>query len=238
MTPAELTGQARSHLAAVDGGELLLHREAVGAFLALREGAARAGIELTLASAFRDFERQRAIWNAKYRGERPVLDAAGVAIDVHPLEPAARVAAILAWSALPGGSRHHWGTDIDVFDRAAVAPGYPLQLVGAEYAADGVFGRLSDWLDGNMRRYGFYRPYGSARGGVQPEPWHLSFAPVAEPARKSLTVELLAAALHGRDVLGEAAILASLPAIHARYLQAVDLPPRMRSRWARRAGAA
>jgi hypothetical protein len=89
-----------------------------------------------------------------------------------------------------------------------------------------------------MRRFGFYRPYATAQGGVQPEPWHLSFAPVAEPARQRLSVEVLTAALRGREVLGETAILAALPAIHARYLQAVDLPPRMRSRWARRPGAA
>ncbi len=36
---------------------------------------------------------------------------------------AERVAAILVWSALPGASRHHWGTDCDVIDAAALPPG-------------------------------------------------------------------------------------------------------------------
>ena len=40
-----------------------------------------------------------------------------------PLAPDALIETILLWSALPGGSRHHWGTDVDVFDAAAVAPG-------------------------------------------------------------------------------------------------------------------
>jgi hypothetical protein len=84
-----------------------------------------------------------------------------------------------------------------------------------------------------MSRYGFYRPYTRAGSGVQPEPWHLSYAPVARPALQSLTVELLAAALEGADVDGEAALLARLPSIHERYVLGVDTPPRMRSRWAR-----
>ena len=38
---------------------------------------------------------------------------------------AARIDAILCWSALPGGSRHHWGTDCDVIDAAALPAGLP-----------------------------------------------------------------------------------------------------------------
>jgi len=47
------------------------------------------------------------------------------------------VRAILHWSALPGASRHHWGTEIDVIDRAALADGRKAQLIPAEYGADG-----------------------------------------------------------------------------------------------------
>lgn len=233
MNPAELTGLSDAHVVALDDPRVRLHRSAVAAFAALRDAAARAGFDLAVASAFRDFARQRELWNAKWRGERPVLDAAGSPLDVAALAPAARVAAILNWTALPGGSRHHWGTDLDVWDRAAVPAGYRLQLVAAEYAAGGPFAGLTAWLDRRMRRYGFYRPYATGVGGVHPEPWHLSYAPVAEPARRALGVTALAAALTGRGVLGEEAILASLPSIHARYLAAVDRPPRMRSRWAR-----
>ena len=43
----------------------------------MREAAAGAGFDLMPVSSFRDFERQRAIWNAKFRGERPALDKAG-----------------------------------------------------------------------------------------------------------------------------------------------------------------
>ena len=43
--------------------------------------------------------------------------------------------------------------------------------------------------------YGFFLPYDRDRGGVQPEPWHLSFAPVAGPALGAMNVELLTEAL-------------------------------------------
>ncbi|MFN2168980.1 MAG: M15 family metallopeptidase, partial [Anaerolineae bacterium] len=128
-----------------------------------------AGFELAIASSFRSFERQRAIWNAKACGARPVHDDVGCAIDMARLDPAQQLRAILRFSALPGASRHHWGTDLDVYDAAAVAPGYQLRLSPEEVADEGVFGPLHRWLDGRMaagRSHGFYRPYGVDRGGV------------------------------------------------------------------------
>ena len=68
---------------------------------------------------------------------------------------------------------------------------------------------------------------------MRPEPWHLSYAPVARTALAGMTVELLAAAIAGAGVDGEAEILARLPAIRERYVLGIEAPPRMRSRWAR-----
>ena len=103
------------------------------------------------------------------------------------------VDAILCWSAIPGGSRHHWGSDLDVIDAAAMPQGYQVQLVPEEYAADGVFARLTSWLDANMHRYGYFRPYASDRGGAAVEPWHLSYAPVAALALEELSLPVLRA---------------------------------------------
>ena len=94
-------------------------------------------------------------------------------------QPRRSCGAILLWSALPGASRHHWGTEIDVIDRAALRPGQHAQLIPAEYCAEGVFGGLDRWLTEHAGAFGFFRPYDRDRGGVQPEPWHLSFAPVS-----------------------------------------------------------
>ena len=84
---------------------------------------AGAGFDLAPVSSFRDFERQRAIWNAKFRGERPALDRRGRAVNMNKLDDGARVETILCWSALPGASRHHWGSDVDVADGHAIARG-------------------------------------------------------------------------------------------------------------------
>jgi LAS superfamily LD-carboxypeptidase LdcB len=211
----------------------MLHRAAVRPFLAMREAAALAGFDLVPVSSFRDFGRQRAIWNAKFRGERPALDRAGKPVDMTTLGPGARVEAILLWSALPGASRHHWGSDVDVTDGTPTAAGYVPKLEVDEYRDGGPSAALSAWLGANMRRFGFYRPYTRRGRGVQPEPWHLSYAPVARPALAKMSVRLLAEAIRGADVEGEAEILARLPAIRERYLLDVDAPPRMRSRYAR-----
>jgi LAS superfamily LD-carboxypeptidase LdcB len=238
MNALELTGRTRTHVVETGSPGVLMHPAAAAAFLAMCEAAARAGIALEAVSAFRHFDRQRQLWNAKYRGERPVLDAAGRPVDVDQLGSARRVETILLWTALPGASRHHWGTDLDVIDRAAIGDGYAPRLVTDEYGPAGPFGRLTAWLDGNMRRFAFFRPYATGRGGVRPEPWHLSFAPVARKALAELEVDMLAEAIRGHDVLGEAAILARLGRIHGRYVRSIDAPPRMRSRWARRPGGA
>jgi LAS superfamily LD-carboxypeptidase LdcB len=229
----QLTGRERGHLVVLDEPRCTLHAAAVRPFLALRAAAARAGFDLVPVSSFRDFERQRAIWNAKFRGERAVLDARGRPVDVAGLGPGARVETILLWSALPGASRHHWGSDIDVADGRVIAAGYAPRLEVAEYRRGGPFAALSAWLGAHMRRFGFYRPYTRRGRGVQPEPWHLSYAPVAGPALARMSAALLAEAIAGAGVEGEAEILARLPAIRARYLLDVDAPPRMRSRFAR-----
>ncbi|MCH1553579.1 MAG: D-alanyl-D-alanine carboxypeptidase family protein, partial [Luminiphilus sp.] len=80
-------------------------------------------------------------------------------------------------------SRHHWGTDIDVFDRAALSAGELPALLPSEYQANGVFARLGEWLQDQMARddaEGFFRPYDVDTGGLAVEPWHLSLRHTAE----------------------------------------------------------
>jgi hypothetical protein len=97
-------------------------------------------------------------------------------------------------------------------------------LVPAEFASDGPFARLDAWLAANMATFGFFRPYTTDRGGVQPEPWHLSFAPIAQPALAALTLPVLTAALEASALRGRAAVLARLPEIYAQYVTAIDPP--------------
>jgi LAS superfamily LD-carboxypeptidase LdcB len=199
LKEGELTGQLRTHIAAVADPACHLHLQAVTPFLNLRNAAHAAGIDLVPVSSFRDFDRQLAIWNGKYSGERPML-------------------------ALPGASRHHWGTDLDLIDGNANAVGLKDKLTREAFAPQGPFGHLHRWLDEHAARFGFFRPYQGVRSGVQPEPWHFSFAPVAEKARRNLSASVLRAALAAAPLQGKDIVLARLDALHARYVEAIDLP--------------
>ena len=224
MNPLELTGRARTHVIELGQPSCVLHYEVIASFLAMRDAARADHIDLSIVSSFRDFDTQVAIWNRKWAGERPLYDRAGQLLDRAGMSDSDVVDAILCWSAIPGGSRHHWGTDIDVFDAAALTDGYRVQLIPAEYVSNGIFGKLSAWLDQNMQRFGFFRPYRTDRGSVSPEPWHLSYAPVSLPALESLSLSMLRQVLESSVLSGKAQVLARLPEIYTRFLLTIDGP--------------
>ncbi|MEM9314344.1 MAG: M15 family metallopeptidase [Pseudomonadota bacterium] len=175
-------------------GEHRLLPDVISAFVRLQAAATHAGFDLRIASAYRSFERQRLIWNGKLEGDRPVYDDDDRLVAMDALEPRERLERVLRFSAMPGASRHHWGTDIDIFDAAAMPTGYQLRLDVAEAADSGIFGPLHRWLDERIatgRSHGFYRPYDRDRGGVAPERWHLSYAPRAARAGAAFDPELL-----------------------------------------------
>lgn len=210
----------------VAGGSARLHREVAGPFNALVLAAAKEGFGLSAASGFRSFARQLALWNAKARGDRPVLDEQGGPVDLASLTPPQQAAAILRWSGLPGASRHHWGTDVDVFDTRAVPAGAGPRLLPEEYEAGGLFFPLRLWLDGNAERYGFFRPYLTDRGGVAPEPWHLSAAPLAQTCLASYDrVWLERLVSQTPDFALRETVLGMLPAVELRFIRACDPEP-------------
>jgi LAS superfamily LD-carboxypeptidase LdcB len=219
LTDAQLTGRDESHLSSE--GQVALMPACWRAFEELRSAAASAGFELCIASGFRSFERQLLIFNAKARGERPVLDDSGSAIAMSGLSPEQQLHAILRYSALPGASRHHWGSDIDIYDGAAMPEGYQLQLTPEEVADDGMFGGLHRWLDTQIASgtaAGFYRPFAADTGGVAPERWHLSYAPLAQEFERRLDPRCIAAALAGSELVHLELVLSRLPAIYQRYV--------------------
>lgn len=224
MNALELTGQVRTHVRAVSEPACTLHVHAVTPFLNLCRAARAAGFDLKPVSSFRDFDRQLSIWNAKFNGERPLYDDAGRALDATRLPESERVGAILRWSALPGASRHHWGSDVDLIDANAVPAGYQVQLTVEEFSAAGPFAPVSDWLHAHAARFGFFRPFRGVLSGVQAEPWHFSFAPVAESARRALNASVLRAALAAAPLMGKEYVMARLEELHARYVSAIDWP--------------
>ncbi|MBV7298470.1 M15 family metallopeptidase [Enterovibrio paralichthyis] len=219
LTPEVLTGQTRSHLTDVDG--CLMHRDVMGDFLNLKAAAKSAGFELAVASSFRDFERQQLIWNLKFEGQRAVLDDNGQALDISTFTDREKILAILRWSALPGGSRHHWGTDLDIYAKNLLPEGVSLQLEPWEYT-QGHQTPFADWLTDNLTAFGFYRPYQKDLGGVAVEPWHISHRETAQQYLTALTPALLSTVIASSAVAGREAVLAELDWIYSQYITNVS----------------
>jgi LAS superfamily LD-carboxypeptidase LdcB len=228
---AHLTGETVRHLCSSSQADRLgvqIHSEVVGPFLSLRAEAARAGFDLQILSGFRSFQDQLSIWNRKVRGERPVLDSRADPLNVAGLTDKELVFAILRWSALPGASRHHWGTDLDVFDAAAQPKGYEIELIPKEVDPGGMFGPLHHWLDERMasgEAFGFFRPYDLDREGVAPERWHLSFAAVADEYQSRLTLEVLESSVESSEMELKPVVLENLEEIFRRFVLNVGKPP-------------
>jgi LAS superfamily LD-carboxypeptidase LdcB len=230
LDPAPLTGKTESHLCSPADVDLLgvpIHADVVEPFLRLREEAAFSGFDLQILSGFRGFEKQLSIWNRKVVGELPVLDSHAVPLDVGALSERELAFAILRWSALPGGSRHHWGTDLDVFDAAARPAGYEIELIPEEVEPGGMFGPLHDWLDRKIAEsaaFGFFRPYDLDRHGVAPERWHLSYAPVAEVFQNKLSIDVLRQTIESCEIMLKSVILENLEEIFDRFVMNVGKP--------------
>jgi zinc D-Ala-D-Ala carboxypeptidase len=147
---------------------LLMHAEAYRAFVRMHNEAKQQGVELTIISAFRDFEHQKRIWENKWNG-RQLLSQNKKATDI--TDPVERSLEILRFSSMPGTSRHHWGTDIDI------------NSLNNAYFNTGKGKREYLWLQENASRFGFYQPYTSRSlrnfQGYEEEKWHWSYMPVA-----------------------------------------------------------
>lgn len=228
---AHLSGQTDSHICSAANADLLgasVHRDVVEPFLQLRSEARNEGFDPEIFSGFRDFDRQLGIWNRKATGKRAVLDSNAVALDIELLSEKELAFAILRWSALPGASRHHWGTDLDVIDAAAKPAGYEVELIPEEVNSGGMFGPLHDWLDERMAAdgaHGFFRPYERDQNGVAPERWHLSYAPVAVENEQSLTIEVVRNTVQHADIELKEVVLEHLDEIYERFVTNICRPP-------------
>lgn len=216
-TPEELTGRTRRHVVQNQDLRVAAVPEALSAFLALRNAAATGGFDLQAISTFRDFDTQVRIWNQKFLGRRPLFDKSGAELTFIELSPSERIRAILSWSALRGASRHHWGTEFDVFD-ANCAGRSEVQLLPSEVEPGGRFHALHRWLDENSERFGFFRPYDIDRGGVLREPWHLSYRPISEHCLRLLSVDVIRDVLAVAEIEGKDALLTCLPEIYDKYV--------------------
>lgn len=221
LTPEQLLGLDDSHLDNV--ANVQLERRTAKAFVALQQAAAKQGFNLQICSGWRPFERQLRIFNGKACGQRPLQNREGELLQANQLSHADLLDAILTWSALPGASRHHWGTDLDLFDANSIEQS-ELKLEPWEYQQGGPNYALSQWLIENMQQYGFFHPYQQDLGGVAPEPWHISYAPVAVAALSNFSAKLLEQTLINSEIELKSTILAQLPDLVERYCYRIHQP--------------
>lgn len=222
----QLTGRTDEHVVPYKGKHRL-HPETLQAFLNLQAQARNEGFHLELISSFRDYDRQSLIWNRKARGETALLDHHSHPLNYESLTADQIIESIMRWSALPGASRHHWGTDIDVFDSSVLMP-EQVKLVPAEFEPGGPFYELHRWLDERIisgDAQGFYRPYLSDLGGTSPESWHLSYAPVAQKYFRDYDLDLFVENIQAATGLElKEHLLRRAEELFERYFKAISLP--------------
>jgi LAS superfamily LD-carboxypeptidase LdcB len=147
---------------------IYLRREAYAAFERMHAAAAAAGVKLTIISATRTFGDQKGIWENKWNGQTLV---GGKNLSTAAPDPVERAKTILRYSSMPGSSRHHWGTDMD------------LNSLENSYFDAGKGKAEYEWLHAHAAEFGYCQPYtliGPERPhGYQEERWHWSYMPIA-----------------------------------------------------------
>lgn len=137
-----------------------LRKETYEAFVRMAEAARADGVNLIIISATRNYFQQKAIWERKWSGDTESKNA----VD--------RAKKILLYSSMPGSSRHHWGTDMD------------LNNLNNEYFDSGEGLKIYEWLKANAHTFGFCQPYTAktdGRTGYEEERWHWSYTPLSIP---------------------------------------------------------
>lgn len=215
----QLTGLTQTHLTSIQVGEksFLIHQQIKSALEGLIQQAQVNGFDFSIASSFRDYHRQAMIWNAKFSGERPILDDQSQPLDCAQLTDLEKIHAIMRWSALPGGSRHHWGCELDVYARNCLPDGVTLQLEPWEYQT-GHQAEFNHWLTEYMPQYGFYLPYQHDLGGVAIEPWHISHIQTGEAMLQQLSLDKLLQTWQLHPFLGSEVVSQHAQSLYNRFI--------------------
>ena len=148
-----------------------MHKQTKVAFLKMKAAAAKENIIIETVSAYRSFERQKEIFEGKYKR-----------FTRQGLSPKQALSKIIEYSTIPGTSRHHWGTDIDIIQ--GNTQDRPLSVLQEKHFYDqGAFCGLKVWLTKNASTFGFYEVYtkDANRKGFSHEPWHFSYKPISKP---------------------------------------------------------
>lgn len=137
-------------------------------FNLMKKSAKGNGFNIHVISSYRSYAHQNGIWERKYKSYRN-----------QGLSHEKTIEKIIQYSTIPGTSRHHWGTDLDIIDSTQGIPSNPLSET--HFNEGGRMRKFKLWLDENSEKFGFYLVYTNAkdRKGFAYEPWHFSYRSTA-----------------------------------------------------------
>ncbi|MEK9207188.1 MAG: M15 family metallopeptidase, partial [Patescibacteria group bacterium] len=158
-----------------------LRSEVKRAFDSMKAAALTDGFTINEVSGYRSFNRQLEIWNDKF------TSFSGTDQE--------KVTKTAEFSAVPGMSRHHWGTEIDI------------NSVDSSYWQNNV--ALHDWLVSNAPNYGFCQPYDQYKGVVKTEQWHWSYKPISKQLTQQYLDTINSQDITGLGINGESAIVSN-----------------------------
>ena len=94
-----------------------------------------------------------------------------------------------------------------------------MRLLHEETVGDGIFASMHDWLDDHIDpKCGFYRPYETYKGGVLPERWHLSYAPISRVYAAAMKLTSLERRLRESNIFLLDTVLQNLELIYERFI--------------------
>jgi LAS superfamily LD-carboxypeptidase LdcB len=181
--------------------------EVMEAYLKMKEAARRDGFQLVLVSARRSFIEQRTIWNRKWRQMRGNGET----------NPGKIASSILRFTHVPGYSRHHWGTDLDLSEE--VARHDMLDPIGSQTNRSAQFYR---WLKEHAPSFGFCQTYRGS-GIVKDEPWHWSYLRLANFYEEQMERLLRFDRIRGHGILGEEFLRDNLRYVVRQQRKSVDV---------------
>ena len=173
------------------GDKFKMQKDAYKSFIKMKTEASKENITIELVSAYRSFEKQKQIFEKKY--------SHFISEGLTPIEA---INKIIEYSTIPGTSRHHWGTDIDIIDGNASRPVSVLEE--EHFYGDGPYCKLKEWLTENAASFGFFEVYTNnpKRKGFKHEPWHYSYAPISKPMLQAYKKLDLKNVLQEENIMG------------------------------------
>lgn len=167
ISQEDLIGKSSPEI--VKGKDYRVLPEVSDALDRMKEDARKAGFDICVISSYRNYNYQNKLWERKFKANQ----AKGMTDEEN-------IKSIVEYSTIPGTSRHHWGTDIDIID---MSHGIPLDPLNEKhFNPGGQMYKFKLWLDENAHKYGFYLVYtkDDKRKGFKYEPWHFTYKPISD----------------------------------------------------------